>query len=177
MCGTASSRAMTSPPDRGCGTGAPSDRRRALLIGELARFGVMGVANSAVAVLGTNVLRLGLRAEPLTSNAIATVIATTVSFAGNRWWTFRHRRRRGLLQAYGVFFVLNGVGLLIQLLFIGFAVYVLTRHDPVSYNVALFTGVAVASLVRFLGYRRWVFLAPERPVPPLPAHTRATRPR
>jgi putative flippase GtrA len=155
----------------------PSGRRFALLASELARFGTMGALNSAVAIVGTNILHLGLGAEPLASNMIATVLATTVSFAGNRWWTFRHRRRGNLAHEYAVFFVLNGVGLLIQLLAIGFAVYVLDRHDSVSYNVSLLTGVAVASLARFLGYKRWVFLPPERSMALSPAGGRARRSR
>ncbi|CAL9327124.1 GtrA family protein [Streptomyces sp. enrichment culture] len=87
----------------------------------------MGILSSAVAVAGSNVLQLGLPVRPPAAYAIATVPATTVSFRGNRWWTFRHRERRNPIHAYGVFFVLNGVGLLIQLLAIGFAVDVLRR--------------------------------------------------
>ncbi|WP_327592258.1 GtrA family protein [Streptomyces chartreusis] len=155
---------MTSPPDGGAVQGPPAGRRHAPLVGELARFGVMGVVNSTVAIAGTSVLHVGLRVGPLTSNAIATLLATTLSFAGNRWWTFRHRRRSNLVQEYAVFFVLNGVGLLIQLLAIALAVRVLDRDDPVSYHVALLVGVAVASLVRFLSYKKWVFLPRERDV-------------
>ncbi|MER5940428.1 GtrA family protein [Streptomyces sp. NPDC001928] len=123
----------------------------------------MGIINSTVAIAGTSVLHVGLRVGPLASNAIATLLATTISFAGNRWWTFRHRRRSNLVQEYAVFFVLNGAGLLIQLLAIAFAVHVLARDDAVTYHVALLIGVAVASLVRFLSYKKWVFLPRDRP--------------
>jgi putative flippase GtrA len=133
------------------------------LIHELAKFGVIGIVAFAVTWGGTNWLHFGLQLGPLTSNTIATVVAATLAFAGNRYWTFRHRAASGLGREYFLFFVLNGVGLLIQLLCIGFTHYTLTLNDHFSYNVALIVGIGLGTLFRFWSYKKWVFLPPQLP--------------
>ena len=42
-------------------------------------------------------------------------LATVVTFLGNRYWAFRHRERIGMGRETVLFFVFNGIGLLIQL--------------------------------------------------------------
>jgi putative flippase GtrA len=133
------------------------------LIHELAKFGVIGIAAFAVTWGGTNWLHFGLQLGPLTANTIATVVAATLAFAGNRYWTFRHRAASGLGREYFLFFVLNGVGLLIQLLCIGFTHYTLKLDDHFSYNVALIVGIGLGTLFRFWSYKKWVFLPPQLP--------------
>jgi putative flippase GtrA len=133
------------------------------LIHELAKFGVIGAVAFAVTWGGTNFLHFGLGMGPLTSNTIATVVATTIAFAGNRYWTFRHRAASGLGREYFLFFVLNGMGLLIQLLCIGFTHYTLKLDDRFSYNVALIIGIGLGTLFRFWSYKKWVFLPPQLP--------------
>lgn len=127
------------------------------LIHELAKFGVVGAVAFLVTAVGTNLLHFQAALGPLTANAIATVVATFVSYAGNRYWTFRHREGSGIGREYTVFFVLNGVGLLIQLACIGFAYYVLGQTDKLSYNIALIVGIGLGTLFRFWAYRRWVW--------------------
>jgi putative flippase GtrA len=133
------------------------------LIHEVAKSGVIGAVAFAVTWGGTNLLHFGLQMGPLTSNTVATVVAATVAFAGNRYWTFRHRAASGLSREYFLFFVLNGVGLLIQLLCIGFTHYTLKLDDRYSYNVALIVGIALGTLFRFWSYKKWVFLPPQLP--------------
>jgi putative flippase GtrA len=132
------------------------------LIHEVAKFGVVGVIAFIVTEVGTNLLYLQAGVGPLTSNTIATVVAACVSFAGNRYWTFRHRDRAGIGREYVIFFVLNAIGLGIQLACLGFTYYVLGLTDKFSYNVALFIGIALGTLFRFWSYRVWVW----RAVPP-----------
>jgi putative flippase GtrA len=133
------------------------------VIHELAKFGVVGVAAFFVTWVGTNLLHFGLHMGPLTSNTIATVVAATLAFAGNRYWTFRNRAATGLGREYFLFFVLNGVGLLIQLLCIGFTHYTLKLDDRFSYNVALIIGIALGTMFRYWSYKKWVFLPPQLP--------------
>jgi len=133
------------------------------LIHELAKFGVIGAAAFLVTWGGTNLLHFGLRMGPLTSNTVATVVAASLAFAGNRYWTFRHRAATGLGREYFLFFVLNGVGLLIQLLCIGFTHYTLKLDDQFSYNAALVFGIGLGTLFRFWSYKKWVFLPPQLP--------------
>jgi putative flippase GtrA len=131
------------------------------LIHEVAKFGIIGGIAFVVTEVGTNVLHFDTGLGPLTANAIATVLATFVSYAGNRYWTFRHRESsRKVGHEYAVFFMLNGIGLGIQLACIGFTYYVLNLTDRLSYNVALILGIALGTLFRFWSYRRWVWRAP-----------------
>jgi putative flippase GtrA len=136
------------------------------LIHELAKFGIVGVIAFVVTVGGTNLLHVQVHLGPLTSNALATVVATVVSFVGNRWWTFRHRERTNMRRETIMFFVLNGVGLLIQLACIAFTYYALGLTDHFSYNVALLVGITLGTLFRFWSYRKWVWTAPPAAAPP-----------
>jgi putative flippase GtrA len=135
------------------------------LIHEVAKFGIIGLVGFVITDGGTNLLHLKAHIGPLTSNVIATVVATAFSFTGNRWWTFRHRERTQLHRETVMFFVLNGVGLGIQLACIGFTYYVLSITDHFGYNVALAVGIMLGTLFRFWSYRKYVWAA-KAPEPP-----------
>ncbi|GIH74420.1 GtrA family protein [Planobispora longispora] len=134
-------------------------KRFADLVHELAKFGIIGAIAFVIDFGATNLLRWGWGWGPLTSKVIATIIAATFAYLGNRYWTFRHREQSGLAREYFLFFLLNGIGLLISMLVIGFVTYTLGLEDPISYNVALLVGTALGTLFRFWSYKRWVFLA------------------
>lgn len=103
--------------------------------------------------------------RPLTGKTISVVVATLVTYAGNRFWTFRHRGRTGYAREYALFFVLNAVGLAIALACLGFSRYVLDLSGPLADNVAAnVVGLALATAFRFWSYRRWVFPAVAQPV-------------
>jgi putative flippase GtrA len=150
------------------------------LIHEAAKFGVVGAIAFVVTTVGTNLLHFQAGLGPLTSNVIATVVATFVSYGGNRYWTFRHREGSTVAREYAVFFLLNGIGLAIQLACIGITYYLLSLTDKLSYNVALIIGIGLGTLFRFWSYRRWVWVAApaagaDRPVagPPVAARPAA----
>jgi putative flippase GtrA len=142
------------------------------LIHEAAKFGVVGAIAFLVTTIGTNLLHFQVGMGPLTSNVIATLAATFVSYAGNRYWTFRHREGSTVTREYVVFFVLNGIGLAIQLASIGVAYYLLGLTDKLSYNIALFIGIVFGTMFRFWSYRKWVWVAP-----PAQAATGAQQPQ
>ncbi|MEU5883169.1 GtrA family protein [Spirillospora sp. NPDC047279] len=135
-------------------------RRFAHLVHELMKFGSVGAIAFVITIGLSNVLHSesGFGMGPLTSNALATVVATTFAYLANRYWTFRHRDRTGIGREYVLFFALNGVGLVITQLFIGFTHYVLDLTGPIPYNAALIVGTGVATLFRFWSYKKWVFL-------------------
>ena len=130
-----------------------------LIASELGKFGIVGVLAFVVTDAGTNLLHFRAGQGPLTANVIATIVAMAVSYAGNRYWTFRHRQRTGVRREGILFLLLNGVGLVIQLACLGFATYLLGLHGRLSYNAALITGIALATLFRYWSYKKWVWRA------------------
>jgi len=136
------------------------------LVHEMGKFGVVGalayVADSAVLIL---LERRGW--EPLTAKTIATVIAATLAFAGNRFWTWRHRARSGLAREYGLFSLFNAIGLGISLAVLGVTYHWLGAIWPQIFQTSLavfisanVVGLAAGTVFRFWSYRRYVFRAP-----------------
>jgi len=141
------------------------------LVHEIAKFGIVGVFNTLLHFGLSNLLHFRVGLGPLTSNGIAIAVATTSSYVMNRHWTFRHRARTGVGREYSLFFVLNGVGMVISQACVGFTEYVLDQTSALAFNAALVVGVAIGMVFRFATYKRWVFL----PVEP-PAAARAPAP-
>jgi putative flippase GtrA len=141
--------------------------RLSSLVRELLKFGVVGGVAFVVDV-GLFNLMLHLTDKPLTSKTVSTVAATTVAYAGNRYWTFRKRGRSRVRREYALFFVLNGVGLAIALSCLFISHYVLDFTSRLADNIAANgVGLALGTAFRFWSYRRWVFpeLLPEAAAP------------
>ncbi len=132
-----------------------------VLIHEVAKFGVVGILAFLITIGGANALHFGAGYGPLTSVTIATTVATVFSFLGNKLWAFRHRKGNQLGRESVLFFVFNGIGLLIQLAFVAAVVHGLGKKDTFSYNLANIMGVGVATIFRLYCYRRWVFVTAE----------------
>jgi putative flippase GtrA len=126
------------------------------LIHEGFKFLVVGAIGAVITFGVANALHPIGRYKAIT---IATILATAFTFLGNRYWTFRHRDGKGTTRESIMFFVLNGVGLLIYYGCIG-----LTESVGLSsrfwYNVALVVGTGLGTLFRFWSYRKWVWVAP-----------------
>ena len=131
-----------------------------LLFHEVAKFGVVGAIGFVVQLGVQNALHSGAGIGPLTALVIAYVIATIVTFVGNRHWAFKHRKGKGLGQEGVVFILLNVVGIFIQVGIVAFVHYGMHMTDNVSYNVATIVGIGIATLFRLYTYRKFVFLAP-----------------
>jgi putative flippase GtrA len=137
-----------------------------VLAREAAKFGIVGGVAFVTDFGVFNLLRYAgadgvgvLHAKPLTANVISTVLSILVAWLGNRYWTFRHRRRASAPRELVLFFVMNGVGLLISLVCLAFTYYVLDLRGPVASNVsAKIVGVALGTLFRWWAYRRFVFV-------------------
>ncbi|WP_213000651.1 GtrA family protein [Actinoplanes consettensis] len=143
------------------------------LVREVGKFGTVGGIAFAIDLVIFNVL-LQTGAESLLAKTGSTLIATSVAFAGNRYWTWRHREHTGMARQYTVFFLLNGVGLGIGLACLAISHYGLGSiwpefQTPLADNISgQLVGTAVGTLFRFWSYRRFVF--GEAPVPaPAPA--------
>ena len=135
------------------------------LMREIAKFGAVGLVALVVDVGLFNLLRYAggegpFYDRPLTAKVISVIAATTVAYFGNRFWTFRHRGRTGMGREYALFFVLNGVGMLIALGCLWFSHYALGLTSPLADNIsANVVGLALGTIFRFWSYRRWVFPA------------------
>lgn len=140
----------------------PYTRFRVLIV-EVVRFGIVGVLAFLITVGGANALRWEAHLGELSSVTISNVAATIFAFAGNKYWTFKHRKGSHLHRESVLFFLFNTIGLLIQLAFVSAARYGLGLTGTFSYNIANITGIVVATIFRLYSYRRWVFLAVAEP--------------
>jgi putative flippase GtrA len=146
-------------------------RRFRTLIHEGSKFLVIGGIGFVVTEVSFNLFRFSAGLGLFTSNALATLIATVVTFVGNRYWTFRHREGKGTTRESVAFVVLNAVGLLIQYgcVWISQNVLGFPHNDKFSTNVALLIGIALGTLFRFWSYRKWVWhQSPAGPAVPAP---------
>jgi putative flippase GtrA len=142
------------------------------LVHEVAKFGLVGLLGMVVdlpiynwlvfdnpLVIGTpNPDAALMHDRPVTAKFISVTVATIATYLGNRHWTWRHRERTGLHREYVLFFVLNGIGLLIAAGCLGFSRYVLDLHSALADNIsANVVGLGLGTLFRFWSYRKWVF--------------------
>lgn len=132
--------------------------RYAVRIHEIAKFGVVGGIGFFVQLGVTDGAHLGLGMGALTSVVIGYIVATVVTFLGNRHWAFKHRQGKGLGHETMLFVLLNVVGLGIQEAVVATVHYGLHMTDPLSYNVANIVGIGLGTLFRLWSYRKWVFL-------------------
>jgi putative flippase GtrA len=127
------------------------------LIHNAAKFLVVGGAAFLVTELVANILHFDAGLGPLTATVLANVVATVVSYLGNRFWAFRHREGSPIARETTLFVVLNVIGTLIQLASTGFTYYALGLTGRLPYNVALVIGIGLGTLFRFWSYRKWVW--------------------
>ncbi len=133
-------------------------------IGQLARFSTVGVANTAIDFLVTNILVLLLSAEKGWELGLISVVACLTamvnSFFWNKRWTFRHT---GALQGTSV---ARFVGIALLSMVINTSVFLFTFHylsegfalpKFVGINLSKLAGVVVALSVSFVGYKLTVF--------------------
>jgi putative flippase GtrA len=131
------------------------------LIHEAAKFGVVGIVGVLITNGGYALLHNTFGTGPVTATTIATIVATAVSYVANRYWSFRHRERTSVAREGSIFFILNGVGLLIQDAVVAFNFYILGYgSNKAAEFIALNVGIALATLFRFWSYRKWVWASP-----------------
>lgn len=129
-----------------------------VLYREMIKFGVVGAVSFVVDVGLMNVLRHTVMEDrPTGAKVVSASVATAVAWIGNRAWTFRHRRNRPAHHEAGLFFLTNGVALLIGAGTIALSHYGLGLTSLAADNVANIVGIAFGTLFRFWAYRRWVF--------------------
>jgi putative flippase GtrA len=128
-----------------------------VLVHEVAKFGVVGLIGFVVQLGVQNALHSGAGVGAITSVIIGYIIATMVTFVGNRHWAFKHRKGKGLKHETITFILLNVVGIVIQVGIVDIAYYGLGYKDGLSYNIATIIGIGLATLFRLFAYRKFVF--------------------
>jgi putative flippase GtrA len=132
------------------------------LVHEMAKFGIVGAVNTVLDFGLANLLYLGAGWSAMGAKTTSVAVAATSSFFMNRHWTFRHRARTGLRREYTLFFLLNGVGLLIANACILVVEQGMGKTGPLWFNIAQVAGLALCMVFRYTTYQRWVFVSPER---------------
>jgi putative flippase GtrA len=132
---------------------------------EMVKFGAVGAIAFLVDVGLFNLLRFGflgvegpMAGKPLTAKAVSAFLATIVAWLGNRYWTFRRRRRASRRREFVLFLVMNAAGLGIALACLWFSHYVLGLRTALADNIAgNVVGLGLGTLFRFWSYKHFVF--------------------
>ncbi len=127
-------------------------------LGEVGRFGVVGLAAYATDLLVFNALLLGVGVASVPAKVIAGAVAIAVAYAGSRWWTWRDRRGPDVGREYALFLLFSVLAALLQLGCLWVSHHGLgltsTLADNISGNVI---GMALATVFRFYTFRTFVF--------------------
>lgn len=130
---------------------------------ELGKFGAIGLVAYIIDLTVFNSLRFAggegpLFDKPLTAKALSVMVATTFAYFGNRHWTFKDRTRSSFRREYALFFVFNGVGMIISLSCLWISHYLLGFESALADNIsANVIGLVLGTVFRFWGYHNWVF--------------------
>jgi putative flippase GtrA len=125
---------------------------------ELGKFGTVGaialVVNSGV----FNAFLIVAPDKQIFARATATTVATCVTYVGNRYWTYRDRdiidRRREMF----FFFLVNGIAMVIEVMFVFISKYGLGQDGPLAMNIASYAfGLPLGMVFRLYCYRTFVF--------------------
>ncbi|MBI5161058.1 MAG: GtrA family protein [Micrococcales bacterium] len=132
------------------------------ILHELAAFGGVGAISFLVDAGGFNLLRLTVLPDsPITAKVISVSVAIAVAWVGNRYLTFRTRRKDGVGREATLFLATNLAGLGIAAGCLAVSHYVLGFTSPLADNISgNVIGVGLGTLFRFLAYRLLVFRNP-----------------
>lgn len=136
------------------------------LFGQIVRFVAVGAAGLLVDVVTFNVLRLTVfsphvvSSGPLLAKVVSVTAAIAANWIGNRNWTFRESRRADVVREGLEFAVVSIAGSLVAVLCLAVSHYGLHLTSPLADNIsANVIGLLLGTIVRFAGYRAWVFSA------------------
>jgi len=162
--GVASSETVTDPAER---DGAPLLARFVgafrtggafLVVGALGFLVDAGTYNLLVFWGGGGSKYGVLYHDPLVAKVISIVVASVVTYFGNKWWTFAHKKGGSAAREYLLYAVFNVIAIGLQLGCLGFSRYVLHLSTPLSDNISgTLIGQIVAVIFRYWAYDKFVF--------------------
>jgi len=131
---------------------------------ELISFGLVGGVGLVVDIAVFNALRTtvlsptSLHGGPVLAKIISTSLAIACNWVGNRFWTYRDRRRSDVLREGIEFAVVSGAGMAIAVGCLWVSHYLLGYTSLLADNIATnVIGLALGTAFRFSLYRWWVF--------------------
>jgi putative flippase GtrA len=134
-----------------------------LVVGYAFKFGVVGVFGYLIDVGVFNGLRVDTGDGPVLASsfwakAISVSVATLATWIGNRYWTFRDRRRRDFALELLEFAAISGAGMAIALACLYISHHVFGARSLLADNIAANgVGLVLGTAFRFLMYRYWVY--------------------
>jgi putative flippase GtrA len=129
-----------------------------VLYREMIKFGVVGALAFVIDLGLANLLwHTVLPDKVTTAKIISGAVATAFAWVGNRQWTFRHRISRRVHHEVGLFFVVNGIALLLSAAVLFVSHNLLGFTTTLQDNIATIIGIGFGTLFRFWAYRKFVF--------------------
>ncbi|MGE5339297.1 MAG: GtrA family protein [Gemmatimonadota bacterium] len=122
------------------------------MIGQLVRFGLVGVAAAATHFVVAVACVRGLAIDPQLANVVGFLVAFTVSFLGQWRWTFA-AHAAPLMRALPSFFLVSLTGFLTN----AAAYHWLLTHTALRYDVALAIVLIGVAAMTFMLSRFWAF--------------------
>ena len=129
----------------------PFVQRRPLLV-QFVKFSLIGVINTVVSFTAYTFFTRVIKLDPLVANAIAFVMAVSISYVLNKNWTFRDRGRVTVNQ-YSRFFTISGIGFGLSEVIILVVHHLLDIHDFIAFTVA----TVIVLFWNFFANRFWTF--------------------
>jgi len=129
---------------------------------ELMRFGSVGalayIVNLGLFNLLVHFPISPLDDRPVTGSLLAGIVSILVAYFGNRFWTWKDRPRRAMSREIALFFIINGIGILMSAAVLSISRYILGFQSALADNIAAnVIGIGLGTIFRFWSYRVWVF--------------------
>jgi putative flippase GtrA len=134
-----------------------------LLIKELSAFGIVGISCTVLDLGLFQLLYAHAGLGAVTSRLLSTLVSMTVAYVAHRYWSFSHRARTGVRREYLIFTVVNVATLLLSLGIVAFVRYPLNQHSALVLQFANLVSIGIGTVIRYLSYRRWIFVAHDHP--------------
>ena len=134
-----------------------------LLLKELGAFGVVGSACFVLDVGLFQLLYVHVGLGAVTSKLLSTLVSMTVAYVAHRQWSFSHRARTSVRREYLVFALVNGATCCCRWPWWRWSAIRWGSRVPSCCRLANVASIATGTVIRFLSYRRWVFVAHDHP--------------
>jgi putative flippase GtrA len=131
-----------------------------ILLKELSAFGVVGAVCFVLDLAVFQLLYAELGVGAVTAKLGAAAVSTTGAFLGHRFWSFSHRVHARPGRQSLVFALINGATLALGAAVIWLVRYPLGQENVLVVQLANLATIALGTVIRYLGYRRWVFTEP-----------------